>query len=190
MKGAVMNSKIRKTCARSLIAAVALCSVAAAAQIFFVQTPVVAPAGSSIVLRNGGGFQSGDTRFQLRIQLQSGGIQPNGPLRLFFGNQVLWTAPNTSPRFQSVPNATFVTEACILRFQSDGNLVVLGAQGVLEAPISGCDNPNITEQNMSVMWASNTSGNPGAILDVQNDGNVVIKTANNRVIWSTNTCCR
>ena len=176
--------------ARFLLIGVAmLCSVEASSQAVFVQTPVVAPPGDSIVLRNGGGFRSGDGRFQLRIQINPG-FQPNGPLRLFFGGQVLWTAPNTTPRFQSVPNATFVTEACILRFQSDGNLVVLGAQGVLEASVSGCDNPNITESMMQVMWSSKTNGNPGATLDVQNDGNVVIKNVNNRVVWSTNTCCR
>lgn len=184
-----MSARVRKNVRLLIYGAMILASVAASAQTIFVQTPVVAPPGSSIVLRNGGGFQSGDARFQLRIQIQSG-FQPNGPLRLFYGNQVLWTAPNTNPRYQSVPNATLVTEACILRLQSDGNLVVLGAQGVLQAPISGCDNPNITENNMQVMWSSNTHGNPGATFDVQNVGNVVIKNANNRVIWSTNTCCR
>jgi hypothetical protein len=68
-----MNGKIKKISAHIFIATIAVFSVKAAAHIFFVQTPVVAPAGSSIVLRNGGGFQSGDNRFQLRIQLQQVG---------------------------------------------------------------------------------------------------------------------
>lgn len=52
--------------------------------------------------------------------------------------------------------------------QSDGNLVIYNPSG---APT----------------WASNTSGNPGAILYVQSDGNVIIyNSARTRVLWATN----
>ena len=37
------------------------------------------------------------------------------------------------------------------------------------------------------VWASNTAGNAGAYLDVQNDGNVVINSASGSVLWSTGT---
>ena len=37
------------------------------------------------------------------------------------------------------------------------------------------------------LWASNTSGHPGATLSVQTDGNVVIYDPSNRPLWATNT---
>lgn len=150
-----------------------------------IQTPVVPPPGSSIVLQNGSNFRSGDGRFQLRIE-------QNGVVRLVQGSQVLWTAPNSSPRLQptGIPNVSFVTQGCVLQFQSDGNLVLLGAQGVLGAAVNGCQLVGYDPARMGVMWSSKTYGNTGATLDVQNDGNVVIKNTSNRVVWTTNTCCR
>lgn len=150
-----------------------------------IQTPVVPPPGSSIVLQNGSNFRSGDGRFELRIE-------QNGLVRLVQGSQVLWTAPNSSPRVQPTPlfNVFFVMQGCVLQFQSDGNLVLLGAQGVQGAALNGCQLIGYDQSRMGVMWSSKTNGNTGATLDVQNDGNVVIKNTNNRVVWSTNTCCR
>ena len=40
-----------------------------------------------------------------------------------------------------------------------------------------------------VPWASNTSGNPGAWLVVQGDGNLVVYSAGGSPLWSSNTCC-
>jgi hypothetical protein len=37
------------------------------------------------------------------------------------------------------------------------------------------------------IWASNTSGNPGAHLLAQNDGNVVIYRPDGHALWATNT---
>jgi hypothetical protein len=37
------------------------------------------------------------------------------------------------------------------------------------------------------VWASNTAGDAGAYLDVQNDGNVVIYGASGTALWSTGT---
>jgi hypothetical protein len=37
------------------------------------------------------------------------------------------------------------------------------------------------------LWASNTAGNAGAYLEVQNDGNVVIYSASGAALWSTGT---
>lgn len=48
--------------------------------------------------------------------------------------------------------------------------------------LSGGDNG----QNQP-LWASNTSGKPGATLSVQNDGNVVIYDTSNHPLWATNT---
>jgi hypothetical protein len=40
------------------------------------------------------------------------------------------------------------------------------------------------------IWDSNTHGNPGAYLALQNDGNVVIYSSDNtEALWSTHTCC-
>jgi hypothetical protein len=52
--------------------------------------------------------------------------------------------------------------------QGDGNLVVYDRDSI---PVA----------------ASNTSGYPGARLDVQDDGNVVIYAANGVPIWATHT---
>ena len=49
--------------------------------------------------------------------------------------------------------------------QSDGNFVIYGPNGAL--------------------WATNTSGNPGAYLVVQGDGNLVVYKP--VPIWATNT---
>jgi len=37
------------------------------------------------------------------------------------------------------------------------------------------------------LWASDTSGNPGAFLAVQDDGNVVLYSSTFAPLWSTNT---
>jgi hypothetical protein len=59
-------------------------------------------------------------------------------------------------------------------FQTDGNLVVyVKRKGVEEA-----------------VWDPSTYGNPGAVMNVQDDGNVVILSAAGRPLWATNTCCR
>jgi hypothetical protein len=52
--------------------------------------------------------------------------------------------------------------------QTDGNLVVYDASG-------------------TAAWASNTAGNSGSWLNVQDDGNVVIYRTNGTAAWDTNT---
>jgi hypothetical protein len=51
--------------------------------------------------------------------------------------------------------------------QHDGNLVMYGPTGI-------------------ALWTSNTGGQQGSILVVQNDGNIVIYPATN-ARWATNT---
>jgi len=41
--------------------------------------------------------------------------------------------------------------------------------------------------NNGPVWASNTAGNPGAFLSVQDDGNLVVRDQNNNPLWATNT---
>jgi hypothetical protein len=38
-------------------------------------------------------------------------------------------------------------------------------------------------------WRTGTSGNPGAYLRFQDDGNLVLYTADLRPLWASNTCC-
>jgi hypothetical protein len=52
--------------------------------------------------------------------------------------------------------------------QADGNLVVYNADA-------------------TPVWASNTAGNPGSRLIVQDDGNVVIYAPDGIPIWDTGT---
>ncbi len=54
-----------------------------------------------------------------------------------------------------------------LIMQSDGNLVWY--------------------EGSRVVWHTNTDGNPGARLVVQNDGNAVIYSSSNRALWQTRT---
>lgn len=110
-----------------------------------------------------GGYLSGDRRFFLAVQDDENVVLhffPNG-----YGNagpdSILWN---------SRTNRNYLY-AMRLEFQTDGNLVAY-------------------ENNTGfARWSSNTGGNPGAKLDVQNDGNVVIRNSSGSKIWSTNTCC-
>jgi len=61
-----------------------------------------------------------------------------------------------------------------LYMQADGNLVLLRKS----SRVTGSFYP---------VWSTNTSGNPGARLQVQDDGNVVLVAPGERAIWSTNT---
>ena len=54
--------------------------------------------------------------------------------------------------------------------QGDGNLVIYDA-------------------SRSALWATNTTGHPGAFLSVQEDGNVVIYTNSRVPVWATDTAC-
>lgn len=57
----------------------------------------------------------------------------------------------------------------MLVMQEDGNLVFYNAS------------------NGTPLWASNTAGNPGSYLAVQNDGNSVVYNANGTPLWASNT---
>ncbi|MCU0439552.1 MAG: hypothetical protein MUC49_16795 [Raineya sp.] len=74
-------------------------------------------------------------------------------------NQILWRSGSSG------------AGACVM--QTDGNLVLYRVSIQVDADPS---------------WSSNTHGNNGAFLVVQNDGNVVIYNSNNtRALWATGT---
>ena len=56
------------------------------------------------------------------------------------------------------------------QMQTDGNMVVYS-----------------TGPGSHALWASDTAGNPGAYLDMQIDGNLVIYKPNRAVLWASNT---
>ena len=90
-------------------------------------------------------------------------FQGDGNLVLFQGHQPIW-----SPNVQNcIPTPYYAHSA---DFQSDGNFVIYY---VLQS------NP----QQKVPIWSTNTQGNPGSRLEVQNDGNVVIYDRNNRAMW-------
>ena len=106
------------------------------------------------------------------------------------GNLVLYEGPcvNMSCGTPLWASHTVDCGGCV-SMQSDGNLVVYDSGGM--QPGHAC-------------WASGTNGHPGAYLQLQNDGNVVMVpppgdagagadaggSDAGTMIWSTNTCCR
>jgi hypothetical protein len=108
-----------------------------------------------------GSLVSNDGRFRLTYQ-------NDGNFVLYQGNTPLWSSHTAL----SVPTGGYT--AYQARFQADGNLVVYDYYAGAETPV----------------WASNTDGNPGSTLNLQNDGNLVIYNASGKAIWSTKTCCR
>ncbi|WP_186316175.1 hypothetical protein [Catellatospora sichuanensis] len=67
-----------------------------------------------------------------------------------------------------------------LLMQTDGNLVAYGPSPC------GWAQPNICRGPYD-WWASNTGGQPGNVVDMQSDGNLVIYRPNGSVAWASNT---
>jgi murein DD-endopeptidase MepM/ murein hydrolase activator NlpD len=85
-----------------------------------------------------------------------------------------------------------------LRFQSDGNLVLINSSGqVLWATgtegrgktLAVQDDGNIVVYGDSgALWATNTSGNPGAFFAIQSDGNLVVyRSDGQQALWASAT---
>jgi hypothetical protein len=81
------------------------------------------------------------------------------------GNAVLYRTMFSRALWASNTNGTPAED---LNMQSDGNLVVEGAQG-------------------TTYWATGTAGHPGASLLVQDDGNSVLYDTAGRPLWASNT---
>lgn len=100
------------------------------------------------------------------VYVVSGTASEAGKLVLYKAgsNQVLWRSGGIA------------SGSCIM--QTDGNLVVYALSDERWSPI----------QDRNPAWSSNTHGNNGAFLAIQNDGNVVIYNQNNtRALWATGT---
>ena len=98
---------------------------------------------------------------------------PNGQCQLFYtnGDLVLWAVYEKAPTANHVlwrasDSTIGKPGTCVM--QDDGNLVIYDA-------------------NKKPLWASNTSGSPGATLVPQDDGNLVIYDRSGKPIWATNT---
>jgi hypothetical protein len=85
-----------------------------------------------------------------------------------------------------------------LTYQSDGNLVLYGPNGVPRWSAHVFNAPGYAEMQVdgnfvaydatgSPRWASNTSGRINARLVVHNDGNVAIHASNGLTVWQTGT---
>nr|WP_141724508.1 S8 family serine peptidase [Desertifilum tharense] len=83
-------------------------------------------------------------------------------------------------------------------FQNDGNLVLYSPQGkriwstdVIEIRadrfVVQKDGNVVLYDGSHQIWATNTSGNPGAYLAIQGDGNLVVYSSNGKVLFSTGT---
>lgn len=91
-------------------------------------------------------------------------MQPNGNLVLYSGSTQLW-ATNTSSGKVAI-------------MQGDGNFVLY--DGTVAGPYT----------IGNALWSSQTWGNPGAWLALQNDGNLVVYPAyGGAALWASNTCC-
>jgi hypothetical protein len=121
-----------------------------------------------------GRLSAGDVLFGNNVIVSPNGLyalvhQTDGNLVLYYKNSsglrtALWAT-----------NTTGASGGAMTILQGDGDLVVYDYTVF---------NPAL---KLNPVWTSNTSGNPGSHLDVQNDGNMVIYAPDGRVVWATNT---
>ncbi|WP_257554527.1 hypothetical protein [Sphingobium sp. CFD-2] len=84
-----------------------------------------------------------------------------------------------------------------LTMQGDGNLVLRGPTGTLWASNTAgqagaimqfqTDGNLVLYRSGAPIWASGTDGNQCAMLNLQNDGNLVIYAMGSMAVWATNT---
>jgi hypothetical protein len=72
---------------------------------------------------------------------------------------------------------------CYGQMQQDGNFVIYGV--LPGAPSSGW--PQRNNERWSAIWATDTEGNPGAWLQLEPNGNLVVYSSGGGVLWATNT---
>ncbi len=96
----------------------------------------------------------------------------SGPANVV-GKLVLYKSSNRQILWSS---GSMGVGSCLM--QTDGNLVIYKTSDERWSPI----------QDAHPAWSTNTHGNNGAFLAVQNDGNVVIyNSGNTRALWATGT---
>ncbi|MEN5146390.1 hypothetical protein [Brevundimonas diminuta] len=149
-----------------------------------VQAVTRAPANGGY--RSRYGLDDADNRSSRNIETAVAHVTPN-ELRSnesILPSQSLWSLDG---RFRLVVQHT------------DGNLVLYGPSGALWATSTTTGQTTIltmqSDGNLAIrgpanelVWSSGTGGYPGALLRVQNDGNLVIYSGATPV-WATNTCC-
>jgi hypothetical protein len=149
------------------------------AMVTAVQNPASAAASSSpffagSVLRQGDAIRSAGGCFELRFHFDGGylnrlDLESTGSCG--GSNWDSWSDFDWQGYGQGThesatePRGMRAAEAVM---QDDGNFVVYDIQDGFPIPV----------------WSTNTSGNPGAYLNVQDDGNMVIYSASNAVLWS------
>jgi len=127
----------------------------------YAQTATTITGGQNLM--PGQSWTSPDGRFTLSFQT-------DGNFVLYQGTKAIWDINKTI----QMPSPWTPWRA---GFQLDGNLVVYWKSGGYASP-------------ETAIWDTNTQGNSGSVLKIQNDGNVVIYNSAGKAIWDTNTCCR
>lgn len=103
------------------------------------------------------------------------GVRPDGSMRMInTANRSVVEFPNFQDR---VTAGNVILPGSVLRSDSTGTrTLTMRADGVLVQAVSG-----------KQVWASKTSGNPGAYAAVQADGNLVVYTAARKALWASAT---
>jgi uncharacterized membrane protein YgcG len=103
-------------------------------------------------------------------------MDPNGEFVLKSGQRLMPGDIAVAQSYQYNQAGTQITNTrtvANLAMQTDGNLV-----------LSTYD-PNFTV--LRIRWTSNTAGNPGAYLEMQPDGNLVVYRSDRYPLWASNT---
>jgi hypothetical protein len=136
-------------------------------------------------------------------------LQDDGHLVLYRPDGTALWSSNTSPGERAVRNVlsggkrlryfeSLVSPNFLFRaiMQSDGNFVVYGGYGANWAThtghaysnlamSAGGDAVNVAFPYDVPAWHTGTAGNPGAVLVLQNDGNLVVYAPGGRALWAS-----
>ncbi|RTZ89777.1 MAG: lectin [Deltaproteobacteria bacterium] len=104
-----------------------------------------------------------------------------------------------------LPGQHLISQNRIYTFslQKDGNMVLRkaeslkskkkhilwnsGTSGPVDKLLMQQDGNLVLYHGGKAKWSTGTNGNPGAYFIMQNDGNAVVYSKNNKALWSTNT---
>jgi hypothetical protein len=94
---------------------------------------------------------------------------------------------NGSSGWNGVGNATFFGSDHLTVGQTMNSNQYITSGNVEFALIMQTDGNLCEYNNTKALWCSGTSGNPGAYLGVQGDGNIVIYSSSGHALWATGT---
>lgn len=94
---------------------------------------------------------------------------------------------NGGSGWNGVGNATFLGSDHLTVGQTMQQNQYIVSQNVQFALVMQTDGNLCNYHGSSAIWCSNTSGNPGAYLGVQGDGNIVIYSSSGHALWATGT---